>query len=116
MSKTTYILSLVAATALGAGITQVADYDARAAIEEQKEIEVESIITPAQFANATGSQMAQYGCDQIDTLLGLSGATACTLDDIVSVSGFFNDSSHPGMAVLEVRARVSGTWVAGDPE
>ena len=116
MAANKYLLTAATLTGIALGSISTAALTARAGIAKPEVASYRGVFTRAQIAGATGLQMANYGCDQIDADLGLSGATACQLADVQNFCVYLNDAQSPGQAVLIVQAKIDGTWVAGEPE
>lgn len=112
----TYLLSAALVGSLGLNAAQLgAIGEARASIEEVKVLDVMVEITPAQFASATGLEIAQYVCDKTDQKYGLEGEHACTLADIEKIVAVFSDAYETGAALFGHSKKV-GSWTAGAPE
>ena len=110
-----YLLTAATAFALGAGTVQLADLDAHASEPQTRPAQGSAVYTVAQASAATGLQMANAACDNIDAQLGLTGVDSCTIADLTSFCLFFNDSENPGMVKLVGNASLAGEWTRAAP-
>ena len=118
MSRTTYVLSLASAAALGAGTAQLADFDARAAIVAVEDYRTTNILARTHpMVTAIEAAVQSNLCPTVNTAFNLSGEDVCTVPrDIQTLEIRWNTSANPDKAIVFGGFQLSGSWTPGEPQ
>lgn len=126
MPRTTYILSLTAAVALGAGVASIDDFTAKAALTQTRN-HIVTIELNTAAVNTIENFIQTRACPTVDSELGLSGSDSCNVSRDLSdvriswVAGPTVDEEGnplPPSTVVQMqsRFRLAGTWTPGAPQ
>jgi hypothetical protein len=117
MSRTTYVLSLASAAALGAGTAQLADFDAVAA-RPLAETYMTTNLLPLTHPMIAAIQTAVQTnlCPTVNAEFDLSGPTACTVPrDLQKLEILWHNSAEDTADVFG-HFRLAGQWTPGESQ
>ena len=109
-----YALTLATVIGVAGGSVGTAALTVKAGVEQPKQMEATKIVDTSVAKGMTLAQMAVAGCAIIDEKHDLSGSTACSIDDSMTLTAYVEFG--PGKTKLKAEITKSGTWSAGGPE
>lgn len=116
--KTTPMYSLLVATAVGVagGSVGTAAFTVKAGQPQPMAMEYKQEVPTSTLAGMTVGQLANQGCSKIDTDNGLTGADVCTIVDLYKIYVIPNYQGDPDNTLVQIGAKMAGTWSPGAPE